>query len=269
MRQATRQNSLGAPYVATDTVCTLPDHRCHDKRRWQRVTSSEATLLVRPQALLRWHTATLLFRTVFWVLPYPLLSAYHRPYKPNHPSIGLFRALNWRPRKADGCSLSRDMYDTPCAQASLHTHRVAHSEAVRQDAAQPGRVPRACGYRTCPEPPARRPSVGQHTRKAGVPPLMLSSWPPSERPGAVPYHTDLLDATCATLGGRGHGSTRSYTTSRRIQRCDTLSNQYARGGDGAARVRRALQRAPHSTLLGGMPHRRWSHPQEARPCRSA
>src|SRR5262249_18882032 len=36
-----------------------------------------------------------------------------------------------------------------------------------------------------------------------------------------------------------------------------------------ARVRRALQRAPHSTLLGGMPHLRWSHPQEAQPCRSA
>src|SRR5262245_43857579 len=150
-----------------------------------------------------------------------------------HLTIGLFRALNWRPRKADGCSLYRDMYDTSCAQASLHTHRVAHPEAVRQDAAQPGRVPRACGYRTCPEPPARGPSVGQHTRFAGVPPLLLSSWPPSERPGAVPYHTDLLDATCATLCGRGHGSTRSYTTSRRVHRCDTLSNQYARGGDGA------------------------------------
>src|SRR5215510_7053822 len=98
MRQATRQNSLGAPSVATDTVCTLLYHRCHDKRRWQHVTSSEATLLVRPQALLRWHAATLLFRPVFWGLPYPLLSAYHRPYKPNHPSIGLFRTLKWAAR---------------------------------------------------------------------------------------------------------------------------------------------------------------------------
>src|SRR5215475_6960001 len=101
MRQATRQNSLGAPYVATDTVCTLPDHRCHDKRRWQRVTSSEATLLVRPQALLRWHTATLLFRRVFWALPYPLLSAFHRPYKPNHPSIGLFRTPKWATHRVE------------------------------------------------------------------------------------------------------------------------------------------------------------------------
>src|SRR5262249_47881765 len=95
MRQATRQDALGAPSVATDTVCTLPDHRYHDKRRWQHVTSSEATLLVRPQALLRWHAATLLFRPVFWALPYPLLSAYHGPYKPNPPSIGLFRGGKW------------------------------------------------------------------------------------------------------------------------------------------------------------------------------
>src|SRR5262249_30591332 len=69
----------------------LPDHRCHDKRRWQYVTSSAATVLDRPQALLRWHAATPLFRRVYWTLPYPLLSAYHRPYKPNYPSIGLFR----------------------------------------------------------------------------------------------------------------------------------------------------------------------------------
>ena len=80
-----------------------------------------------------------------------------------HPTIGLFRALNWAPRKADGCGLYRDIYDTYCAQASLHAHRVAHPEAVRQDAAQHGRVPRACGYilRTYPEPPARGPSIGQ------------------------------------------------------------------------------------------------------------
>jgi len=55
MRQATRQDTFGAPHVATDMVCTLSDHRYHDKRRWQHVTSSAATVLVRPQALLRWH----------------------------------------------------------------------------------------------------------------------------------------------------------------------------------------------------------------------
>ena len=32
-----------------------------------------------------------------------------------------------------------------------------------------------------------------------------------------------------------------------------------------ARERRALQRAPCSTIMGGMHHLRWSHPQEARP----
>jgi len=55
------------------------------------------------------------------------------------------------------------MYDTYRAQASWQAHRVAHPEAVREDAAPRGRVPRACGdlWRTCPAPPARGPSVGQ------------------------------------------------------------------------------------------------------------
>src|SRR6516225_6453644 len=95
MRQATRQDALGRTLRRDRHGLHPTVHRCHDKRRWQHVTSSAATVLVRPQALLRWHAATLLFRPVFWALPYPLLSAYHRPYKPNHPSIGLFRALNW------------------------------------------------------------------------------------------------------------------------------------------------------------------------------
>jgi hypothetical protein len=69
-------------------------------------------------------------------LPFP------RSVGTTHATIGLFRALDWRPRKVDGCGLYRDMYDTSCAQASLHAHRVAHPEAVRQDAAQHGRVPR-------------------------------------------------------------------------------------------------------------------------------
>ena len=63
------------------------------------------------------------------------------------------------------------------------------------------------------------------TRKAGLQPLMPFSWPPSERPAAVPDHQDLLDATCETLCGRGHGGTRSHTTSRRVHLCDTLSDQ--------------------------------------------
>jgi hypothetical protein len=58
---------------------------------------------------------------------------------------GLFRALNWGLRKADGCDLYTDMYDTYGAQASWQAHRVAHPEAVREDAAQRGRVLRACG----------------------------------------------------------------------------------------------------------------------------
>src|SRR5262245_44864587 len=71
------------------------------------------------------------------------------------------------------------------------------------------------------------------TRKAGLQPLMPSSWPPSERTAAVPYHEDLLDATFETICGRGHGSTRLHKTSRSVPICDTLSDQYDRGGDGA------------------------------------
>src|SRR5262247_1056093 len=148
MRQATRQNSLGAPSVATDTVCTLPDHRCHDKRRWQRVTSSEATLLVRPQALLRWHTATLLFRPVFWALPYPLLSAFHRPYKPNHPSIGLFRLLNWAtsPRSGWRCAQLRagPASGALAGRAEVHVPPVteSHIDAARPQAERWTHTPR-------------------------------------------------------------------------------------------------------------------------------
>src|SRR5215813_4605798 len=101
MRQATRQDAFGAPHVATDTVCTLSDHRYHDKRRWQQVTTSAATVRVRPQALLRWHATTPLFRRVLWALLYPLLSTYYRPYKPNHPSIGLFRTPKWATHRVE------------------------------------------------------------------------------------------------------------------------------------------------------------------------
>src|SRR6266446_6559065 len=86
-----RHDALGAPHVSTDTVCTLPDHRCYDKRRWQHVTSSEASVLVRPQALRRWNESTPFFRAVFWVLLYPLFPAYHRTYGPHYFLIGLFR----------------------------------------------------------------------------------------------------------------------------------------------------------------------------------
>src|SRR5262245_38895277 len=85
------------------------------------------------------------FRAVFWVSPHPCLPAYTLMYGPNHSPKGLFRILNWGPRQADGCGLYRDMYDTYGAQASWQAHRVAHPEAVREDAAQHGRAPRACG----------------------------------------------------------------------------------------------------------------------------
>ena len=89
------------------------------------------------------------------------------------------------------------------------------------------------------------------TRKAGVHPRMPSSWPPSARPDAVPYHEDLLDATRATIGGRGHGGTRSHTTSHRVPLCDTVSDPYARRGDGAyARAAGAAPRPPfHYTVV--------------------
>jgi len=74
------------------------------------------------------------------------------------------------------------MYDTDGAQASWHAHQVAHPEAVRQDAAPHGRVPRACGdlWRTYPEPPARGPSVG--------PPSAQRVCHPSCRPLGLPLH---------------------------------------------------------------------------------
>jgi hypothetical protein len=62
------------------------------------------------------------------------------------------------------------------------------------------------------------------TRKAGVHPRMPSSWPPSPRPAAVPYHEDLLDATLEIIGGRGHGGTRSHKPSRCVPLCDTVSD---------------------------------------------
>src|SRR6267143_6256234 len=93
-----RHDALGAPHVSTDTVCTLPDHRCYDKRRWQHVTSSEASVLFRPQALRRWNESTPFFRAVFSVLLYPLFPAYHRTYGPHDFLIGLFRGLKWAAR---------------------------------------------------------------------------------------------------------------------------------------------------------------------------
>jgi len=52
------------------------------------------------------------------------------------------------------------------------------------------------------------------TRKAGLHPRMPSSWPPSARPAAVPYHEDLLDATLEAIGGRGHGGTGALDPTR-------------------------------------------------------
>jgi len=179
------------------------------------------------------------------------------------------RALDWRPCQADGCGLSRDMDDTSCAPASFHAHRVAHPEAVRQDAAQHGRVPRACGYWTCSAPPARRPSVGQPPaqrvctpacRPLGLHPHALEPCPPT-RTSSTPR------VRPSAGGGTGaHDPTRPLAVSLDVIYCVT-SMPVAE--TAPARVRRALQRAPRSTRLGGMPHRRWSHPQEARPCRSA
>ena len=141
-----------------------------------------------------------------------------------HAPIGLFRVLHWGPHKAAGCGLSRDMYDTYGAPASLHVHQVAHPEAVRQDAAPHSRVPRACGDigRTCPAPPVRGPSVGQ-------PPTQRVCHPACH-PRGLPLHalqpcpTTRTSSTPRMRPSAG-GGTRSHTTSRRIQRCDTLSNQ--------------------------------------------
>ena len=70
---------------------------------------------------------------------------------------------------------------------------------------------------------------------------MPSSWPPSKRTAAVPYHAELLDATFETICGRGHGGTQAHTTSRRVPIYETLSDQYDRGGDEAcARVAGAV-----------------------------
>ena len=155
--------------------------------------------------------------------------------------------------------------DTSCAQASFHAHRVAHPKAVRQDAAQHGRVPRACGYRTCPESPARRPSVGQlpaqrvchpACRPRGLHPHALEPCPPT-RTSSTPR------VRPSAGGGTGaRDPPRPLAVSLDVIHCVT-SMPVAE--TAPARVRRALQHAPRSTLLGGMPHRRWSHPQEARP----
>jgi len=184
---------------------------------------------------------------------------------PNHVLKGLFRALDWRPRQADGCGLSRDMYDTSCAQASFHAHRVAHPEAVRQDAAQHGRVPRACGYRTCPAPPARRPSVGQLPAQRVCHP---SCCPFGLHPNALePCPTTRTSSTPRVRPSAGGGTgardpTRPLAVSIDMIHCVT---RMPVAETAPARVRRALHRVPRSTLLGGMPRLRWSHPQEARP----
>ena len=156
---------------------------------------------------------TTLFRAVCWVPPHPCLPAYTRMYGPHHLLRGLFRALDWRPRKADGCGLYRDMYDTYGAPASWHAYRVAHPEAVRQDAAQHGRVPRACGYRTCPAPPARGPAVGQpHAKRVCT---------PACRPRGLPLHALQPCQTTRTSstprvrpsagGGTGHSTPHDFS----------------------------------------------------------
>jgi hypothetical protein len=110
---------------------------------WTQRTSSEDRWLVRSHT--RCRKTTTPFREVFWGFPHPFFTAFHHTYGPHQSLKGLFRTLHWAPRKADGCGLYRDMYDAYGAQASLHAHRVAHPEVVRQHAAQHGRVPRACG----------------------------------------------------------------------------------------------------------------------------
>src|SRR5262245_19568250 len=164
----------------------------------------------------------------------PIVPPSPRSLGTTHSTIGLFRVLHWGPRKADGCGLYRDMDDTYGAPASWQA---------------PGGTPRGRqgGRRTSRSRTSglRRPMTDlscaacagtvsrSATRKAGVHPRMPSSWPPSARPAAVPDHEDLLDAMRETIGGRGHGGTRSHTTSRRVPLSDTVSDPYARRGDGA------------------------------------
>src|SRR5262245_34768754 len=100
---------------------------CTSRPRWQRcvLTCMRSIRPKRDYGVSDYFVGCYARALSLIVPPYPLSVG------TTHEMIGLFRALDWRPCKADGYGLYRDMYDTYGAPASWQAHRVAHPEAVR------------------------------------------------------------------------------------------------------------------------------------------